>query len=111
MPDIVCISPVDGREVVRRAASTAAESDSAVAAARKAQGEWKRVPGAERGRILSKAGEAMLAMRGEAAPELAWQIGRPIRYGGGPPGGLDGRAAPPIALAPSAPCNTVPRTN
>jgi len=43
MPDIVCISPVDGREVVRRAASSAAEIEAAVAAARKAQAEWKRV--------------------------------------------------------------------
>jgi acyl-CoA reductase-like NAD-dependent aldehyde dehydrogenase len=52
MPDIVCISPVDGREVVRRAASSAAEIDSAVAAARKAQAEWKRLAVAERGKIL-----------------------------------------------------------
>ena len=56
--DIVCISPVDGREVVRRAASSAAEIDAAVAAARKAQAEWKRVSVAERGKILSKAVDA-----------------------------------------------------
>ena len=54
MPDIVCISPVDGREVVRRAASSAAEIEAAVAAARKAQAEWKRVAVAERGKILSQ---------------------------------------------------------
>src|SRR5258708_29342896 len=108
MPDIVCISPVDGREVVRRAASTAAESDSAVAAARKAQAEWKRVPVAERGRILSKAVEAMLAMREEVAPELAWQMGRPIRYGGGELGGFEERARAMIALAESALGNIVP---
>ena len=82
MPDIVCISPVDGREVVRRAASSAAEIEAAVAAARKAQAEWKRVPVAERGKILSKAVDAMLAMRAEVGPELAWQMGRPVRYGG-----------------------------
>ena len=83
MSDVVCVSPVDGREVVRRAASSAAEIEAAVAAARKAQAEWKRVPIAERGAILSKAVDAMLAMRDEIGPELAWQMGRPVRYGGG----------------------------
>ena len=48
MPDIVCISPVDGREVVRRPASSAAEIEAAVNAAHTAQAEWKRVPVAER---------------------------------------------------------------
>ena len=65
MPEIVCISPVDGREVVRRATASGAEIEAAVAAARKAQAGWKRVPVAERGRILSQAVDAMLAMRSE----------------------------------------------
>ena len=85
MPDIVCISPVDGREVVRRAASSAAEIEAAVAAARKAQAEWKRVPVAERGKILSKAVDAMLAMRDEIAPGAC--------LADGPPGALRRRRA------------------
>src|SRR5437899_5150976 len=108
MSDIVCISPVDGREVVRRSAASAAEIDSAVAAARKAQAEWKRVPVVERGKILSKAVDAMLAMREEVAPELAWQMGRPVRYGGGELGGFEARARAMIALADSALGNIVP---
>src|SRR3954454_1708132 len=106
--DIVCISPVDGREVVRRAASSASEIEAAVAAARKAQAEWKRVPVAERGKILSKAVDAMLAMRDEIAPELAWQMGRPIRYGGNELNGFEERARAMIALAESALSNIVP---
>src|SRR5437667_8727029 len=102
MPDIVCISPVDGREVVRRAASSAKEIETAVAAARKAQAEWKHVPVAERGKILSKAVDAMLAMRAEVAPELAWQMGRPVRYGGNELNGFEERARAMIALAESA---------
>src|ERR1051325_2497387 len=102
MPDIVCLSPVDGREVVRRAASPAAEIEAAVAAARKAQAEWKRVSVAERGRILTKAVDAMLAMREEIAPELAWQMGRPVRYGGGELNGFEERARYMIALARTA---------
>ena len=108
MPDIVCISPVDGREVVRRAAASAAEIEAAVAAARKAQDQWKRVSVAERGKILSKAVDAMLAMRGEVAPELAWQMGRPVRYGGGELGGFEERARAMIAMAESALANIVP---
>src|SRR5436853_6466438 len=108
MTDIVCVSPVDGREVVRRAASSAAEIEAAVAAARSAQAEWKRLPLAERGRILSKAVDAMLAMRAEIAPELAWQMGRPIRYGGNELNGFEERARAMIALAETALAPMVP---
>ncbi|TMJ02716.1 MAG: aldehyde dehydrogenase family protein [Alphaproteobacteria bacterium] len=108
MPSIVCISPVDGREVVRRAASSTAEIGSAIAAARKAQAEWRRVPVAERGRILSKAVDAMLAMRDAIAPELAWQMGRPVRYGGNELNGFEERARHMIAIAESALANIVP---
>ena len=110
MPDIVCISPVDGREVVRRAASSAAEIEAAVAAARKAQAEWKRVPVAERGKILSKAVDAMLAMRAEVGPELAWQMGRPVRYGGNELSGFEERARAMIALAETRACATSSRS-
>src|SRR5436190_5821641 len=108
MPDIVCISPVDGREVVRRPSSSAAEIEAAVAAARKAQAEWKRVPLAERGKILGKAVDAMLAMRAEVGPELAWQMGRPVRYGGNELGGFEERARAMIAMAEPALAPIVP---
>jgi len=102
MPDIVCISPVDGREVVRRASASASGIEAALTAGRKAQAEWKRVPVVERGRILSKAVDAMLAMRDEIAPELAWQMGRPIRYGGNELNGFEERARHMIAIAEGA---------
>src|ERR1051325_7230580 len=102
MPDIVCFSPVDGREVVRRAASSASEIEAAVAAARATQAEWRQVPVTERGWILSRAVDAMLAMRDAIAPELAWQMGRPVRYGGAELNGFEERARHMIALAESA---------
>src|SRR3954470_17965839 len=108
MPDIVCISPVDSREVVRRASASDAEIEAAVKAARMAQAEWRRVPVPERGKILSRAVDAMLAMRSEIAPELAWQMGRPIRYGGNELNGFEERARAMIALAESALANIVP---
>src|SRR5215468_4195428 len=102
MSDIVCISPVDGREIVRRAAASAAEIEAAIAAARAARAEWKRIPVAERGKILSRAVDAMLAMREAIAPELAWQMGRPVRYGGGELNGFEERARHMIAIAERA---------
>jgi acyl-CoA reductase-like NAD-dependent aldehyde dehydrogenase len=108
MPDIVCISPVDGREIVRRPSASAAEIEHAVSAARKAQAEWKHVPIAERARLLSSAVDAMLAMRDEIAPELAWQMGRPVRYGAGELKGFEERARHMIAIAEGALAPLVP---
>lgn len=108
MADIVCVSPVDGREVVRRPSASPTEIERAVTAARSAQAEWKRVPVAERARILSAAVDAMLAMRDEIAPELAWQMGRPIRYGAGELKGFEERARHMIAIAESALAPLVP---
>ena len=50
----------------------------------------------------------MLAMRAEVGPELAWQMGRPVRYGGNELGGFEERARAMIALAESALANIVP---
>jgi acyl-CoA reductase-like NAD-dependent aldehyde dehydrogenase len=110
MPDIVCISPVDSREVVRRASASDAEIEAAVKAARMAQAEWRRVPVPERGKILSRAVDAMLSMRSEIAPELAWQMGRPIRYGGNELNGFEERARYMIALAENALADVVPES-
>lgn len=102
MTDIVCISPVDGREVARKATASAVEIESAIAAARKAQEQWKRVPVAERAKLCSAAVDAMLAMRAEIAPELSWQMGRPIKYAGGELGGFEERARYMIGIAEEA---------
>ena len=108
MPDIVCISPVDGREIVRRPSASADQIEHAVSAARKAQAEWKHVPVAERARLLSSAVDAMLAMGDEIAPELAWQMGRPVRYGAGELKGFEERARHMIAIAEGALAPLVP---
>jgi acyl-CoA reductase-like NAD-dependent aldehyde dehydrogenase len=102
MPDIVCISPVDGREVARKRPASATEITAALAAARKAQEQWAELPIAERAKFCSAAVDAMLAMRPEIAPELSWQMGRPIKYAGGELGGFEERARYMIALADSA---------
>jgi acyl-CoA reductase-like NAD-dependent aldehyde dehydrogenase len=80
--DIVCISPVDGAELARRRPATASEIAAAVTAARNAQRQWAAVPLSERKAKLSAFLEALLAKNQEIVPELAMQMGRPIRYGG-----------------------------
>jgi acyl-CoA reductase-like NAD-dependent aldehyde dehydrogenase len=102
MPDIVCISPVDGREVARKRPASSAEVTAALDAARKAQKQWAKLSIAERAEFCSAAVDAMLTMRDEIAPELSWQMGRPIKYAGGELGGFEERARYMIALADSA---------
>jgi acyl-CoA reductase-like NAD-dependent aldehyde dehydrogenase len=80
--DIVCISPVDGRELVRRPIMSEAAIDAAVKAAREAQREWRNVPLPERARKVESFLDALLAMNQEVVPEIAQMMGRPVRYGG-----------------------------
>ncbi|HEU0135565.1 MAG TPA: aldehyde dehydrogenase family protein, partial [Allosphingosinicella sp.] len=82
MNDLVCISPVDGREYARRALSTDSEIERALAEARGAQGEWARAPLNERCAVILRFLEAMEALNPAIVPELAWQMGRPVRNGG-----------------------------
>jgi acyl-CoA reductase-like NAD-dependent aldehyde dehydrogenase len=82
MPEIVCISPVDGRELVRRATASGAEIDAALARARSAQRDWANVPLGARVEMLLAFIERLKGMNAEIVPELAWSMGRPVRYGG-----------------------------
>ena len=82
MGEIVCISPVDGREVARRKTASAAEIDAALKEARAAQAAWRKTPLAERKALALKFMDALLSLNQEVVPELALQMGRPVRYGG-----------------------------
>ncbi|MDQ0470790.1 aldehyde dehydrogenase family protein [Labrys wisconsinensis] len=82
MSDIVCISPIDGKELVRRPAASDAGIEAALAAARAAEKAWRRLSIQERSAYVLKFLDAMLAMNQEVVPELAQQMGRPVRYGG-----------------------------
>jgi acyl-CoA reductase-like NAD-dependent aldehyde dehydrogenase len=102
MTDIVCISPVDGREIARRPPASPSQITDAVAAARKAQAQWAELPVAERAVHCSALVDAMLAMRDEIAPELSWQMGRPVRYAGSELNGFEERARYMIGIAEEA---------
>lgn len=99
---IQLISPVDGRVYAQREYATPAEVEAALAAAAAAQTRWKQVPIAERAAYCAAAVDAMIAMRDDIVPELAWQMGRPIRFGTGELRGFEERARYMIRIAPEA---------
>lgn len=96
------ISPVDGSVFVERPLADAAALSGALVRARTAQAAWRRVPLGERIRLLSEAVDRFTAMGAEIAPELSWQMGRPVRYGAGEVNGFAERARTMLSLAPGA---------
>ncbi len=73
------VDPSTGETFDRLARGNAADVDAAVAAARSALGgPWSRMTATERGRILSKAAEAILARHEELAGLEARDTGKPM---------------------------------
>jgi len=99
---IELISPVDGRVYAERQCADAIQLENALDAATTAQAQWKCRPLSERAAFCSAAVDAMLAMKDEIVPELAWQMGRPVRYCAGELRGFEERARHMIAIAPQA---------
>ncbi|WP_223528911.1 aldehyde dehydrogenase family protein [Pseudomonas sp. GL-R-19] len=96
------ISPVDGRVYVEREVADAQQVEQALTAAANAQASWQRRSLSERAAYCSAAVDAMLSMQADIVPELAWQMGRPVRYGAGELRGFAERARHMIAIAPQA---------
>src|SRR3546814_6475904 len=81
--DSLCISPVDNREYARRPVASDDRIEAAFVRARQAQRDWARLSIAERAGCCTALVDAMLALREEIVPELAWQMGRPVKFGVG----------------------------
>jgi acyl-CoA reductase-like NAD-dependent aldehyde dehydrogenase len=94
------ITPIDGSVYVERPYATEAEVAAAFDRASEAQAAWKRVPISERAALMTKFVDAFVAMKDEIVPELAWQMGRPIAYGGNEVNGFADRARHMIKIAP-----------
>jgi acyl-CoA reductase-like NAD-dependent aldehyde dehydrogenase len=77
-----CVSPVDGSVYAERPVATPADADAALARARAAQGAWAARPLAERVALVLAGVARLNAMTDAVVPELAWMMGRPVRYGG-----------------------------
>ncbi len=77
-----CISPIDGSIYAQRETLSLGQARAAVDAAKAAQVAWAARPLDER-IALVQAGVARVGeMNDQIVTELAWQMGRPIRYGG-----------------------------
>ncbi|WP_299598988.1 aldehyde dehydrogenase family protein [uncultured Tateyamaria sp.] len=89
---IRCISPIDGAVYAERPTLSADGAHAAMARAKAAQADWVARPLEDR-IALVQAGVANVGkMNDQIVPELAHQMGRPIRYGG-EFGGFDERAS------------------
>ncbi len=95
------ISPVDGSVYAERPIAKDAAVEAALTAARAALPKWRAAPVAERGRYMLAFLDALLSMNDDIATELAWQMGRPVRYGG-EKGGAEERVRAIVALAEEA---------
>ena len=81
---LALINPSDGSELARIARGNAADIDAAVQAARSALGgEWGAMTAAERGRVLTRIGQAVLAQAEELARLEALDVGKPLKQGRG----------------------------
>ncbi len=101
-------SPIDGRLYLQRPLASELEIDLALTAGQAAARQWRRVPLAARLPLLHAMVDAFVAGVDEIGPELAWQMGRPVRYGAGEVRGFEDRARTMLRLAPEALADVVP---
>ncbi|TDQ67168.1 acyl-CoA reductase-like NAD-dependent aldehyde dehydrogenase [Maritalea mobilis] len=79
---VTCISPIDGSVYAERPVLSESDAKAAVAKAAAAQKAWAKRPLDER-IALVRAGIAKVGeMNDQIVEELAWQMGRPVRFGG-----------------------------
>ncbi|HWT61884.1 MAG TPA: aldehyde dehydrogenase family protein [Ochrobactrum sp.] len=101
------ISPIDGSIYAERPYASEAAISATVTAARQAQVGWAQLSIAERASYCRAALDALAAMQDAIIPEIAWQMGRPTRYGG-ENGGVQERGQYMIDIAEEALAPYVP---
>ena len=79
---IQCISPIDGSVYAEREPLTLAAATEAVALAASAQYAWQSTPLEQRIERVLAGIQCLGDMSADITRELAWQMGRPVRYGG-----------------------------
>lgn len=98
---IQLITPIDGSVYAERMPLTPEAAAQAVARARAAQPGWAALPLPDRIARVEAGIAALNAMKAEVVPEIAWQMGRPTRYGG-EFGGVNERTAYMARIAADA---------
>lgn len=76
------ISPIDGSIYASRKLASGDDISAAANKARTAQRDWRNVPLAERVQLVGRMVDELITMNDEIVVELAWQMGRPVRFGG-----------------------------
>ena len=79
---IRCISPIDGSVYAERETLAFDAARAAVARAKDVQADWAALPLDERIRLVMAGVARVGEMNDIIVPELAHQMGRPLRYGG-----------------------------
>jgi acyl-CoA reductase-like NAD-dependent aldehyde dehydrogenase len=82
MKPIQLISPVDGSIYAERIPLTPDAAKAAVARAKAAQKGWAARPLADRIALVKAGVAALNAIKDVVVDEIAWQMGRPTRFGG-----------------------------
>ncbi len=77
-----CISPIDGSVYAERPRHGRVAATKAIDRARSAQRSWASQPLADRVAVVQAGVDRLGEMNDEVIPELAWMMGRPVRYGG-----------------------------
>lgn len=96
------ISPVDGSIYLERQYASGAQLDQALASAQDAQLQWQTIAIEERAQICSRAIDIFAQQKARHGQELAWQMGRPVRFGGGEVAGVVERSSYMIDIAKDA---------
>jgi acyl-CoA reductase-like NAD-dependent aldehyde dehydrogenase len=98
MSEITCVSPIDGSLYASRPIAPIAEVHDRLAVGRAAQKAWAATPLDERVALVEEGVARLDRVNADLVTELAWQMGRPIRYGG-EMGGVRERTAYMAAIA------------
>ncbi|MCZ4273472.1 aldehyde dehydrogenase family protein [Maritalea porphyrae] len=98
---VKCISPIDGSLYAERETLSEVDATAAVERAKSAQVAWAARPLNERIALVRAGVEKVGQMNEKIVEELAWQMGRPVRYGG-EFGGFNQRASHMADIAEDA---------
>jgi len=99
MADVSIISPIDGSTYASRPICSTETVGEVVSRARAAQRSWASTSIADRAGACTAFVEAMVAMTDDVVTELAWQMGRPVKFGAGELRGFTERGHHMIAIA------------
>ncbi len=104
---IRCVSPVDGRVYAERPALSPEAASAAVARGKAAQKDWAALPLEARIAKVTAGIAALGDEKDRIVEELAWQMGRPVRYGG-ELGGVNERTGYMAGIAAEALAPVIP---